>query len=705
MKDLVKEVANVVKVSEKQARVVLKLLAEKNTIPFIARYRKEVTDGLNEEQIFEINKVYEYKLNLEERKEQVLRLIDEKGLLTEQLRTQILKCEKMVDVEDLYQPFKEKKNTLATVAKNRGLEPLALRVLNFEEFAFFDAAKAFFNDDIKSVEDASNGVVHIIAEVIADRADLRKYLRNNATKEGMIVSTIKKNAQDEKQTYKMYYDFSERVLKVKPHHILAINRAVKEKVISAKLVVDVEKIHDYLAKKVIDKTTQNNDIWHLAIKDSYKRLLAPSIEREIFKELTVNAEEVSIKVFGENLSQILLQPPLTNVRVLGIDPAYRTGCKLVVVDETGDLLKVDKIFLHQNDDQKIAAYVKQYDIDVIAIGNGTASRETEQLVATIIKEHNLKTSYIIVNEAGASVYSASKIARDEFPNLAVEERSAVSIARRLQDPLAELVKIDPQSIGIGQYQHDLNQKKLGKELDFVVSSIVNQVGVDINSASEAILNHISGLNAKLSKNIVEYRRENGKITNRKAIAKIKGVGPKSYEQAIGFLRINDGENPLDKTSIHPENYALVTKLVQELNLDLNLIGTLEMEEALKSVDFAELCLKLSCSNYVLEDIILNLQKPLRDPREEIDKPILRQDVLSIEDLKLGMKLKGTVRNVLDFGAFVDIGIKNDGLVHISKLAKKFVKHPLDVVSIGEIVTVTIDEIDEKSGKVSLTMLD
>lgn len=702
---LIKEVAVSLKITNTQVTNVLLMLQEGNTVPFIARYRKEKTGGLDEEVIHEIDKVYQYSVNLLERKEQVIRLIEEKGMMNDQLKQQILNCSKLVEIEDLYLPFKEKKNTLAMVAKNQGLEPLAIAICNFEKLNIDEEVVKYFNDVLTTKEDVLTGVMHIIAENISDSAIYRKYIRNVYANTGLIVCKKKKNAVDENETYKMYYEYSELVKKIKPHNVLAINRSEKSKVITVKVEVDDEAILNYLAKQVIKLEVDYKSIFIDAIKDSYKRLIAPSIEREIRRELSDKSEDSAIEVFSQNLSQLLLQAPFRNIKVLGLDPAYRTGCKLAVVSDTGALVKIDKIYLHHDEKSKLLKLIQDYNIDVVAIGNGTASRESEQLVSSIIKENNLNISYVIVNEAGASVYSASALAREEFPDLAVEERSAVSIARRLQDPLAELVKIDTKSIGIGQYQHDVNQKKLNDELDFVVSKIVNLVGVDVNSASVAILEHISGLSKKIAKNIVEFRNEVGHITSRKQILKVAGVGKKNYEQAIGFLRVNEGDNPLDKTSIHPESYDVANTILKTAKINSELIGTTAFVDALNELDLASIATQLEVDQYTFNDIVDALKQPLRDPRDSAPAPILRQDVLTIEDLEIGMKLKGTVRNIVDFGAFVDIGVKNDGLVHISKLSKKFIKHPLDVVSIGDIVEVTIIDVDKQRYKVALSMVE
>ncbi len=699
--EIIKQVALQLNISDSQVNTVLKLLEEGNTVPFIARYRKEMTKGLDEEEIFAIYKEYDYGLKLNERKEAVIRLIDEKGMLTPELQTQIENCVKLVDVEDLYLPFKEKKKTLATVAKKKGLEPLANAILAYQDYDL----EAFINDEVTTKEEALEGARHIISEVISENVEIRKYIRKCTFDSGEIVSKIKRSAKDELEIYKIYYDYTDKVSKMKDYRVLALNRGEKEKVLNVKIRVGEEKLINYILKRYAknDSSEFTNQIT-LATTDSFARLIFPSIERDIRSELTLKAEESAIKLFSKNLEQLLMQPPLKNKRVLGYDPAYRTGCKLAVVNQFGDLEHIDKIFFEKQPEKKLVELVTKYNIEIIAIGNGTASRESEELVSKTIKDFNLDVDFIIVNESGASVYSASKIARDEFPKLAVEERSAVSIARRLQDPLAELVKIDSKSIGVGQYQHDVNQKSLKEELDFTVEKIVNQVGVDVNSATETILNYISGITPRVAKEIVKYRRKNGRINNRELLKDVSYLGDKCFEQSAGFLRITEGENLLDQTSIHPESYHVTQSILDDLNLNLSDIKSDKFKMVVETIDEAAYATKFNSDIYTIENIKKSLLSPLRDPRDDLEAPLLRRDVLTLDDIEIGMEFEGTVRNIVDFGAFVDIGLKNDGLVHISKLSKGFVKHPSDVVSIGDIVKVSIIEVDQKKGKVALSML-
>lgn len=705
--EIIKNISNDLKVKEIQVEKTLKLLEEGNTIPFIARYRKEVTGNLDEEQIRKINEVYEYEVNLLKRKEDVIRLIDEKGLLTDELRTNIMKASKLVEVEDLYRPFKEKKKTKATEAIKNGLEPLAKIIMSFvSNVSLEDLTKRFLNENVKSADEAILGAGYIIAEWISDNASYRKWIRRFTFNEGVLKTKLKKNAEDENKVYEMYYDFEERVKYAKPYRVMAINRAEKEKVISVSLVIDTDKIISYLEDKIIKKDAPFNYVIEGAIKDSYKRLIGPSIEREIRSELTEWAEDEATKNFGLNLEKLLMQPPMKDKMVLGFDPAYRTGCKLAVVDNTGKKLDIKVIYPHEPRNEKekskkiLLDLIDKYNIDIIAIGNGTASRESEAFVASVIKGAKHKCEYILVSEAGASVYSASKLAISEFPNLHVEERSAISIARRLQDPLSELVKIDPESIGVGMYQHDVAPKKLSSSLDFVVEKCVNNVGVNVNTASTSLLKYVSGLTKSSIDKLIKYRDDNGKIKDRKEIKKV--LSPKSYTQAVGFLRIMD-ENILDSTSIHPESYDVTLKLLDLLGLSLNDIGTKKMQEI--DINIKEYAEKLATDEYTLEDIVKSLKKPNRDPRDEMPKPILKSDILHLEDLKVGMKLQGTVRNVTPFGAFIDIGLKNDGLAHISKLTNKFIKHPMEVVNVGDIVDCYVDEIKFDKNKVSLSLLE
>jgi len=704
---IINEISNELKITVNQVTKTLNLLEEGNTIPFIARYRKEVTGNLDEDFIKKINDVYEYQVNLLKRKEDVIRLIDEKGLLTEELQDQIMKAEKLVDVEDIYRPFKEKKKTKATEAIKNGLEPLAKIILSFPDSLFVDK---FINENVKTKEDAIQGAMYIIAEYISDNAYYRKWIRNYTFKNGIIKSKIKKNAVDEKKTYEMYYDYSEDVKSIKPHRVLALNRGEKEDILSVSIEIDKNKIFTFLEEKMIKKENECAEYVKEAIKDSYARLIGPSIEREIRSELSENAGDVAIENFGKNLESLLLQPPIKNKRVLAFDPGYTNGCKLACLDETGKYLYscVIKPFASSerellNSKNMLLKLILEYKIDIVSIGNGTASRESEKLIANLIKEHNLSCQYIIVNEAGASIYSTEKVAQEEFPDLSPNERSAVSIGRRLQDPLAELVKIPPDGIGVGLYQHDVSDSKLKDRLDFVVSKAVNTVGVNINTASSSILKYISGLTKKSIEKIIDYREKNGKVKTREELKKNKILTDKTYEQAIGFMRILDGDNVLDKTSIHPESYDVTLKLLSKLDLTLDDIGTEKLINKLDTINTDNMSKELDIDIYTLEDIINSLKKPNRDPRDELPKPLLKSNVLEIKDLEKGMKLEGTVRNVVDFGAFVDIGLHNDGLVHISEISDDYIKHPSDVLSVGDIVTVYVKEIFKDKEKVSLTM--
>lgn len=701
---IIKEIAQNLNIKETQVSKTLKLLEEGNTIPFIARYRKEVTGNLDEEQIRKISEVYEYGQNLLKRKEDVIRLIDEKGLLTDELKVKIMQAAKLVEVEDLYRPYKEKKKTKATEAIKNGLEPLAKLIMSYPKEINFDK---FLNENVKTKEDAIEGASYIIAEWTSDNASYRKYIRRYMYNNGKLVTKLKKNAIDENKTYEMYYDFTENLKYAKAYRIMAINRAEKEKVITVNLDMDDEHIINYLKEKIIKKESPYNYIIENAIKDSYKRLIKPSVEREIRSEITEKAEDEATKNFSLNLENLLMQPPMKGKMVLGFDPAYRTGCKLAVVDETGKMLDISVIYPHEPKCEKekskkiLLDLIKKYKIDIIAIGNGTASRESEAFVADTIKEADHKVEYILVSEAGASVYSASKLAIEEYPDLHVEQRSAISIARRLQDPLSELVKIDPESIGVGMYQHDVAPKKLSDSLGFVVTKSVNNVGVNINTASSSLLKYVSGLTKTNINKILKYRSDHGKFQNRDELKKL--LTPKTYTQSIGFLRIPEGTNILDATSIHPESYDITLNLLKLLNLDLKNIGAEEFNKKL-DIDIAEYAKKLNTDVYTLEDIIKSLQKPNRDPRDDMPKPLLKSDVLHLEDLKPGMKLQGTVRNVTPFGAFIDIGIKNDGLAHISKLTNKYIKHPSEVVSVGDIVDCYVDEIYPEKHKVSLSLI-
>ena len=715
---IINEIQHTLSIAEKQIVAVLNLLDEGNTIPFIARYRKEATGGLDEEQINEIYKSWEYAKNLLERKEAVIRLIEEKGMLTEELRQQILKSQKLVEVEDLYRPYKEKKKTKATEAIAKGLEPLAQWLMTFPMGTVLDEAKKYINNAVASVEEALSGAQDIIAEYISDEAMYRKYLRQEMFNHGVMVTSLKKNAVDEKKTYEMYYDYHEAVSKIRPHRILAINRAENEKILNVKIEVDKERLMAYLQRKVIKKdgSTANPYIKE-AIEDALKRLIYPSLEREIRAELTEKGEAQAIEIFADNLSKLLLQPPMKGKVVLGIDPAFRTGCKLSVVNEQGTVLEKGVIYPHEKtlggtiSEKQIAdaqrdllTLISKYKVELIAIGNGTASRETESFVASLIKTKNLNANYVIVNEAGASVYSASDLAREEFPDFSVEERSAASIARRLQDPLSELVKIDPKSIGVGQYQHDVAPKQLNESLNFVVTQAVNQVGVNVNTASKALLMYVSGLNKTTAENIVKYRDQVGRFHNRKDILNVPKVGAKSYEQAIGFLRIPEGTEVLDMTSIHPESYPIAKAIMKAYQITPDMIGKEAAKAIITHLNRTQLQTEFKVDQYTLDEILDSLLAPLRDPRDQFAQPLLRSDILKIEDLTIGMELEGTVRNVVDFGAFVDIGLKNDGLVHISKMSNTFIKHPRDVVNVGDIIKVYIIHVDLQKGKVGLSMI-
>ena len=707
--DIIKQIALELNIRVEQVKSTLKMLEDGNTIPFIARYRKEVTGNLDEEQIRSISEVYEYQVNLLKRKEDVIRLIDEKGLLTDKIRTEVMNASKLVEVEDLYRPYKEKKKTKATEAIKNGLEGLAKIILSFPKELY--AVDKFLNDNVKTKEDAIEGAKYIIAEYISDNAYYRKWIRNDIYNNSKIVTKKKKNVVDEKKVYEMYYDYSEDVKYIKPHRVLALNRGEKEGVLSVSLEYNKEYIYNYLEKKLIkDENSECATYVKDAIVDSYKRLIGPSVEREIRSELTEKSEEGAIEVFAKNLENYLLTPPMKDKMILGLDPAYRTGCKLAVIDYTGQMLDIKVIYPHEpkNDfegSKKIVLdLIDKYNIDVIAIGNGTASRESETFIANVIKDAKRSVSYIIVNEAGASVYSASKLAIEEFPNLHVEERSAISIARRLQDPLSELVKIDSKSIGVGQYQHDVKEKNLNEALDFVVSKSVNNVGVNINTASASILKYISGLTKKSIEKIIDFRNKHGRFNSRNELIDNKILSAKAYEQSIGFMRVLDGSNPLDKTSIHPESYDKTTKLLESIGMNYDSLGTEELISKLDNIDIDDYSKKLDIDVYTLEDIINSLKKPNRDPRDDFDKPILKSDVLHIEDLKKGMELEGIVRNVVDFGAFIDIGIKNDGLVHISKITDRYIKHPSEVLSVGDIVTCYVDEVFLDKGKVALSLI-
>ncbi|MCG2528512.1 RNA-binding transcriptional accessory protein [Staphylococcus epidermidis] len=709
---LIETIVSKYQFSEKQIKAVLKLLKENNTVPFIARYRKEATGGLDEVEIKQINDEYNYMLNLQKRKEEVIHNIDQQGLLTSDLKQDILTQTKLQRVEDLYRPYKQKKKTRATEAKRKGLEDLADWFSQSKlDTKIEDKAQLFLNDEVTTIEDAIEGAKDIIAERISDNPQYRSKILKDVFNQGLIVSSKKKKAEDEKQTFSMYYDYNEPIKRIANHRVLAMNRGEKEKVLSIKIDFDTTRIQREIANVEIKTQNEATPFIKEAIQDSLKRLILPSIEREIRGDLTQNAESHAIDVFSENLRNLLLQPPMKGKQILGVDPAFRTGCKLAVVNPFGTFIAKGVIYPHppiskvEAVEKELVKMISDYNIELLAIGNGTASRETEQFVAKVIKKYQLQAQFIIVNEAGASVYSASEIARQEFPDFQVEERSAVSIGRRVQDPLSELVKIDPKSIGVGQYQHDVNQKDLSSALTFVVETAVNQVGVDVNTASKSLLQYVSGLTSTIAQNIIDYREENGPIKHHKEISSIKRLGAKTFEQSIGFLRIVDGEEPLDNTAIHPESYDVAYRMLHQLDLTAQDIGSVKLKNTLSNVNISTLVSQLNIGEPTLKDIIQSLIAPNRDPRDEFETPILKSDVLSIEDLSKGMKLNGTVRNVVDFGAFVDIGVKQDGLVHISKLSKKFVKNPMDIISVGDIVEVWILDIDENKGKVSLTMVD
>ena len=698
-----------------QVEAAVKLIDEGNTIPFISRYRKEVTGSLNDEQLRQLFERLTYLRNLEEKKEQVLSSIEEQGKLTEELRRQIMMAETLVVVDDLYRPYRPKRRTRATIAKEKGLESLAaLITMQKTNVPVEESAKAYLSEEkgVQTVEEALAGAKDIIAEYISDEADYRIYLRNFTAKQGKLISTAKDDTVE--SVYEMYYDFEEPVNKLAGHRVLALNRGEKEKILQLKIEVPEEKVIQYLEKKVIHSdNAYTTPILKEAIEDSYKRLIAPAIEREIRNELTEKAEDGAISVFGKNLEQLLMQPPIANKVVLGWDPAFRTGCKLAVVDETGKVLDTTVIYpTAPTTPQKIAQaketlkkLIRKYGITLISLGNGTASRESEMIIVELLKEIPENVQYMITNEAGASVYSASKLATEEFPQFDVGQRSAASIARRVQDPLAELVKIEPKSIGVGQYQHDLNQKKLSETLSGVVEDCVNKVGVDLNTASAPLLSYISGISSAVAKNIVAYREENGRFKSRKELLKVAKLGPKAFEQCAGFMRIQGGKNPLDSTSVHPESYEVAEKLLEKQGFSLQDIAEGKLSSLSKTIkDEKKLANELEVGEITLKDIIKELEKPGRDPRDEMPKPILRTDVLEMKDLREGMVLKGTVRNVIDFGVFVDIGVHQDGLVHISQITdKKFIKHPLEVVSVGDIVDVKVMSVDVKKKRIQLTM--
>ena len=710
--DIIKKLAEELQIRPGQAQAAVKLIDEGNTIPFISRYRKEATGALNDEVLRNLYERLNYLRNLEEKKEQVLSTIEEQGKLTEELKSQILAADTLVAVDDLYRPYRPKRRTRATIAKEKGLEPLAnLLSLQQLDHSAEEEAAAYISAEkgVSSAEEALQGAMDIVAEAIADEADYRTYIREKTMKKGTLIST----AKDEKteSVYEMYYNFEEPVAKLAGHRILALNRGEKEKILTVKLEAPEEEIIRYLEKKTIRRENPYTTPYlKETVADSYQRLIAPAIEREIRNSLTEEAQEGAIRVFGKNLEQLLMQPPIRGQVVLGWDPAFRTGCKLAVVDTTGKVMDTVVIFPTEPQNKVAEAkavlkkLIEKYHITLISVGNGTASRESEQVIVELLKELPVPVQYVIVNEAGASVYSASKLATEEFPNFDVGQRSAASIARRLQDPLAELVKIDPKSIGVGQYQHDMNQKRLGEALEGVVEDCVNKVGVDLNTASVPLLEHVSGINKTIAKNIVAYREENGIFKNRKALLKVAKLGPKAFEQCAGFLRISDGTQPLDATSVHPESYGVAEALLKSLGYSEDELKKGAIPGLHKKIsDYKKLAEELGTGELTLRDIVSELEKPGRDPREDMPKPILRTDVLEMKDLKPGMILKGTVRNVIDFGAFVDIGVHQDGLVHISQICDRFIKHPLEAVSVGDIVDVQVVSVDVVKKRIALTM--
>ena len=715
---ITKNLAAKLKIKEKYVTNVLNLLEEGNTIAFIARYRKELTNSLDEVAIKLIQDEFNYLKSLEERKEEVIRLISEKGLLTDDLKADILKQDKLQRVEDLYRPFKEKKRTKATIAKEKGLENLAKYILKLPKSLseLNKEARKYINNEkeVNNEEEAIRFALDIIAENISDNAKYREYVLENTKKFGQITSSLKKGGEekDENSTYKNYYEYGERVSKIASHRILALNRAEKEGIIRVGIDNDKDRLCQYILRGITrNRDTEIAKILFECIEDSMKRLIYPSIEREIRSDLTKKAEEDSVVIFSENLKQLLMQSPLKNKKVLGIDPAFRTGCKMAVVDEYGNFIDKMVIYPHkpasiekqEKSKKDLIKFITKHNINLIAIGNGTASRETEKFVVENLKEVGLKIDYIIVNEAGASVYSASEVAREEFPDFNVEERSAVSIARRIQDPLSELVKIDPKSIGVGQYQHDITPKYLEKELTFVVETAVNKVGVNINTASISLLSYVSGVNKQIAKNIVAYRQENGKIETIKEISKVPRLGKKTYEQCVGFLRIPDSKNIFDATGIHPESYKAAENLLKELNLTTKEVGTEEFSTKIEEIDKKNIAEKIGVGMETLEDIIKDLKQPLRDERENFSKPLLKSDILTLDDLSIGMKLSGTVRNITQFGAFVDIGLKQDAMIHISKISKNYIKNPLDVLSVGQIVDVYVIDVEKDRSRVGLAM--
>ncbi len=710
-KEVIKNISKEININESKIEIVINLLSEGSTIPFIARYRKEMTGYLDEEQLRTIEKLYKYNVNLDEKKEDIKRLINEKGMLNDDIIKSINESTKLSELDNIYEPFKEGKKTKGTIAIELGLEPLANEIMKFNNIQVEEIAKPYLSDEVKTIEEAINNAGYIIADRINNNVKYKKWIKYFIINNGVVKTTKKKSSVDNNKTYEIYYDFEESIQSIKSYRILAINRAAKEKIINYSLKVDEEEIINYLKNNIISNhVSPANKYVEIFILDAYKRLIEPSLEREIKTDLFDLASENGIKEFGSNLENLLLTPPIKESVVLGFDPAFRTGCKLAVVNPTGKVLEISVIYPHEpknlikESNLIVLELIKKYNIDIIAIGNGTASRESELFISNLIKNNNLKTKFIIVNEAGASVYSASKLAKEEFPDYSVEQRSAVSIARRLQDSLSELVKIDPKSIGVGLYQHDLKTNELDNELGFVVSKIVNEVGVNINNASSSLLSYISGLNKKNIKSIIDYREKNGKINQRNELLNINSINDKTFEQCAGFLRILDGINPLDKTNIHPEDYDLVNKILSDNKISSSLVGTKEMEELLNNIDNKIIKEKYNISNDKVEFIKNNLVNGIIDPREEMPKVTLRSDILTIDDLKTNDQLEGVVRNVLPFGAFVDIGLHDDALLHISKMSKSFISHPSEIVKVGDIITVYIDDIDKEKNRISISLI-
>ncbi|AOM84127.1 Tex family protein [Salisediminibacterium beveridgei] len=708
------DVIKLVNLRKDQVKKVIELSEDSNTVPFIARYRKEMTGGLDEEQIRHVLDSWGYANQLADRKAEVVRLIAEQEKLTPELEQKITSAVKLQQVEDLYRPYKQKRRTRATVAKEKGLEPLARWIMSYPgEGIPEQEAENYINEEseVLTAEDAIQGALDIVSETLADDPDIRQHVRDMTFKDGAMISSVKPKAEDEKGVFEMYYDYQEPVKSLAHHRVLAMNRGESENVLKVKIKAPEDRILGWMTRHILKgKSTVVTDLMERSIEDSYSRLIEPAVEREIRREVSEKAEEQAIHIFGENLRSLLLQPPLKDRVILGMDPAYRTGCKLAVIDATGKLLEVAVIYPVKpwgkvtESRKKVQELIERHGIDLIAIGNGTASRETEQFTADLLRESGLDVPFLIVNEAGASVYSASKLAKEEFPDLQVEERSAASISRRVQDPLAELVKIDPKSVGVGQYQHDVTQSRLNESLSFVVETVVNRVGVNVNTASSSLLVHVSGLSKAVANNIVNMRDEQGKFTSRTQLKKVPRLGAKTYEQSIGFMRIPDGKEVLDQTGIHPESYPVAKKLMKDYNITSDGLGTDEVRDLVHSLSVEELAGAYETGVPTIRDILQALAEPGRDPRDELSKPILKTDVLKMEDLSKGMELEGTVRNVVDFGAFVDIGVKQDGLVHISKLRKGFVKNPMDVVNVGDVVTIWVEDVDVQKGRIALTMI-